>query len=167
VAYHELFVRLFIVPETTQNIRTRINSELKKQPILNADNEQNAEFVNRKQECDKQFERLEKHMTDSETWRNPNLTLPLLAYEVESNRTTLSRCISNAGYETFYDYLAHYRIKCFCELALAGKINNINDTFFEVGFRNRSTAYNQFRKIIGVTPSDYIKKVTRDKKENE
>ena len=43
------------------------------------------------------------------------------------------------------------------EMAKNGKIDNVQDAFFSVGFRSRETALRSFKKYIGVLPTDYLR----------
>lgn len=101
--------------------------------------------------------RIEKAMVESELWRNPDLTASMMTNKMHTNRTSFSNAIRDGGYDNFYDYLAHYRIDAFCKKAESEYIVNIQDAFFEVGYKARTTAFSQFKKIKGMSPSEYVK----------
>lgn len=101
--------------------------------------------------------KLEKVMAEHELWRDPDLTASMMVNRMHTNRTSFSNAIKDGGYDNFYDYLAHYRIQAFCQKADMEDIENLQDAFFEVGYKARTTAFNQFKKIKGMSPSEYIK----------
>lgn len=91
-------------------------------------------------------------------WRNPDLTLVELATIVGTNRTTLSKLIQTAGFDGFYAFVNYCRIKEFISIIEHQKIKSIQETFFDVGFRSKSTALRYFRQETNTTPSEYLQK---------
>lgn len=169
ITYQELFLRLFITPqERLVAIISPLQEEKQgNEPIEQSELEEAlvelvpqidskiAELL--PEQTSLLWTQLESYMKNQEPWRDPNLTLAILADGVDSNRTTISTLIQKAGYEDFYTYVARYRIEAFCSAAREGRVSNIQDAFFEVGFRNRNTALNQFKKQMCITPSDYLR----------
>ena len=90
-------------------------------------------------------------------WRNPDLNLIELASMLNTNRSYLSKAIQEAGYKNYSDMINRRRISEFVEMAKNGKIDNVQDAFFSVGFRSRETALRSFKKYIGVLPTDYLR----------
>lgn len=173
ITYQELFLRLFITPqERLVAVIPPLQEEKQEDAPQNEPIEQ-SELELALEELAPQADskiaellpeqtsllwiQLEAYMKSEEPWRDPNIALAILADAVRSNRTTISTLIQKAGHENFYAYIAHYRIEAFCLAAREGLVNNIQDTFFEIGFRNRNTALNQFKKQMGMTPSDYLR----------
>lgn len=151
ITYQEMFLRLFLTPQEKYVAIVR--------PVEEDTPEKQAECLGdlHSGQMPLVWMQLEAYMKSEEPWRDPNITLAILAYAVGSNRTTISTLIQKAGYENFYTYIASYRIEAFCLAARECRVNNIQDTFFEIGFRNRNTALNQFKKQMGITPSDYLR----------
>lgn len=155
VVYQELFVRLYIVPhESSISIVHQLEEYVQREQ---AEEQPKLSCGVLPEQMPLIWMQLEEYMKIAEPWRDPNITLAILADGVKSNRTTISNLIQRAGYENFYTYIANYRIEAFCLAARERRVNNIQDTFFEIGFRNRNTALNQFKKQMGVTPSDYLR----------
>ncbi len=102
------------------------------------------------------IQRLEAHMKEHKTWRNPDLTLNMLASELFTNRTSLAQAFHDSGYENYTNYINRLRIEDFLQLVESGQIRNFQEAFFEVGFRSRSTALRNFRQYTGTTPSEYF-----------
>lgn len=100
--------------------------------------------------------KLTKLFDEERVWRNPDLTLVELAAKLGTNRTTLSKLIRDNGYEGFSAFINMCRIREFMHIIQNQEINGIYETFFEVGFRSKSTAIRYFRQVTGTTPSDYL-----------
>ncbi len=146
ITYQELFLRLFIVPSSDAPVTSQPDDE--SESVMLPSNAPDLTLG----------ERLADYMERAEPWRNPNLSLPILAEALHTSRTTLSQTIQRSESD-FYDYVAGYRIRAFCAVAEQGKVVSIQETFFQVGFRNRATALNQFKKQVGTTPSEYLKSI--------
>lgn len=103
-------------------------------------------------------QQLSRLMEDEEVWRNPDLDLPDLAQLLHTNRNYLSKAIQHCGYKNFSDLINRKRIAEFLKLADAGRVANVQDTFFYVGFRSRETALRCFKKYVGMSPTDYLRR---------
>lgn len=99
-------------------------------------------------------------MNEQELWRNPDLTLQDLAKSLNTNRTTLSAMIQQQGYTGYSDFINRRRIEAFTEAVDSRKSINIQQLFYEVGFRSKSTALRNFRLYFGCTPGEYIQKAS-------
>lgn len=148
IIYKELFSRLIVGPEP-QIIHAQSEKEIGSQPVTPIEAPESASSP--------LWNQIESYMKQKEPWRNPDLTITMLANAVCSNRTSVSTKIHEAGYENFYDYLAHYRIREFCLQAEKKQVTTIIDTFYMVGFKSRSAAFNQFKRQMNMTPSEYLK----------
>lgn len=144
VTYRELFIR-FEVRCTEDPQQESDKSDVL--PDLVADVEP----------TDPLIERLRRLMDDDQIWRNPDIDLPYLAQELNTNRSYLSKAIQDDGYKNFADMINRKRIAEFLKLADAGSVVSVQDTFFYVGFRSRETALRCFKKYVGVSPTDYLR----------
>ena len=97
-----------------------------------------------------------EYMSKEESWRNPVITLVALADRLQTNRTTLSAEIHAHGFAHLRDFIACYRIRAICRMIDCDQMDNLEDAFFEVGYRSRSTAYDNFKKQTGMTPGQYM-----------
>lgn len=102
--------------------------------------------------------RLESHMHTNKAWRNPDLTLNILASEIFTNRTSLAQALHESGYESYTYYINRLRTEDFILQIESGKTTNFQEAFFEAGFRSRSTALRNFRLFTGATPSEYFRR---------
>lgn len=143
VTYRELFIRFEIPSEENSQEETPL-SDLR-------------DLVVDVKPSDPLIERLRRLMDDDQIWRNPDIDLPYLAQELNTNRSYLSKAIQDDGYKNFADMINRKRIAEFLKLADAGSVVSVQDTFFYVGFRSRETALRCFKKYVGVSPTDYLR----------
>jgi len=102
-----------------------------------------------------------KHALENEKrYLDANLTISILAKELHTNREYLSRTINRIFGTTYTDYINEYRVKSAIQLfedIISGTVNNC--TMLQVakstGFKNTSTFNPAFKKVMGVTPSEY------------
>lgn len=111
------------------------------------------------------WERLTLQMDEKELWRTPDLTLENLSKNLYTNRTTLSALIQQQGYSGYTEFINRRRIEAFIEAVNGSKSINMQQLFYEAGFRSKSTALRNFRLYMGCTPGEYIQRTTERKKE--
>ena len=100
-------------------------------------------------------DKLDSYMKKNNAWRDPNLTLNMLASELCTNRTTLASVMRQSGIENYTNYINRLRIEDFRNQIESGNFQNYQEAFFYVGFRSRSTALRNFRQFTGMTPSEF------------
>ncbi len=116
---------------------------------------------NEKQEPTKNIiiERLKKHLVDEKHFLDANLTLELTAKALDISQGHLSKTINQELQMSFKDYVNGLRIE-------EAKRYLIDETFsnytllaigLEAGFNSKSTFNASFKKIVGVTPSQFKK----------
>ena len=110
--------------------------------------------------CSSLWLKVEKYMNQEEPWRNHNLTVLSLSKSIGSNRTSLAKAIQKGGYSNFTDYVASYRVREFCRIARENKTFKIDELFYQAGFKSRSTAFVQFKKLKKMTPTEYLRNQT-------
>lgn len=113
--------------------------------------------------CNPLWERFSIQMTQKELWRDPDLTLDDLARNLCTNRTTLSTLIQQQGYSGYYEFINRRRIEAFIEAVSSGTSINVQQLFYEVGYRSRSTATRNFRLYMNCTPGEYIQRTIEQK----
>lgn len=94
-------------------------------------------------------------------YRRPELSLSILANEINTTTNKLSWVLNNIYKKTFYELVNEYRVADFSQ-----RINqNMHKEFtliaiaVEVGFNSKSTFYKAFKEITKMTPSEYIRKI--------
>lgn len=93
----------------------------------------------------------------NKSYINPDLTLPLLAQEINLRPQLLSQFINDNLNESFAQFINEYRIEEAKRLLKNKKQLKIDAVGMECGFNSSSTFYSTFKKITGNTPSNYQK----------
>jgi AraC-like DNA-binding protein len=92
-------------------------------------------------------------------YKNPDLTLELFAKKIDSNPTYVSNAINRCTGKNFKTYLNEYRVKDAIRILsdeLAEDIS-IDELAEGVGFNDRKNFYRVFKKITGLSPTDFKK----------
>jgi len=97
----------------------------------------------------------ESILSSSEIWMNPDMTATELARIMGTNHTYLLSRIKKLGYLSYSDMINRKRVEYICQGLEKGTDVNIIGLMFEAGFRSRSTASREFKRIVGCTPSEY------------
>jgi len=103
------------------------------------------------------IENLEAHIHSRESFRNSNLTIAMLAQELDIQKRTLSELINDHYGQNFVDFINTHRINL-----AKKKLKHPTDTnetilevLFEVGFNSKSSFNSAFKKKTGLTPSEF------------
>jgi len=90
-------------------------------------------------------------------FKDLDLTLEYLAKKMDINRNYLSKAINKTTGKNFNTYINEYRVKEAIKLLSSEKsdIISIDAIALEVGFNNRTSFYQSFKKITGLSPSDF------------
>ena len=104
------------------------------------------------------FSKLQSLLQSEQLYSDADLTVDKLAHRLKVNKAYLSRAINNCSGKNFNTYINDYRIKKAvllisddaCRLSFEG-------IAFEAGFNDRRSFYNAFKKITGLSPSDFRK----------
>lgn len=101
---------------------------------------------------------LQKIMEESRPWLNSNYTLADLANDLQMSLHQASALINQATGKNFNDYLNQHRINYAIDLIKAGKAVNLNLKGISelCGFNNRNTFTNAFKKVTGMSPSEFL-----------
>jgi YesN/AraC family two-component response regulator len=95
-------------------------------------------------------------LIEQQGWRNPELSLMSLSEELASNRTYVGEAFKKFAGCTFSEYIAKRRIEYVVSELKRNPKANLQALFSYAGFRQRSTAYRNFQKIMGVTLTEYL-----------
>lgn len=90
-------------------------------------------------------------------FKNADLTLDLMAKQMSINRNYLSKAINQTTGKNFNTYINEYRVKEAIKILSNEKsdVISIDAIAFDVGFNNRTSFYQSFKKITGLSPSDF------------
>ena len=103
--------------------------------------------------------KLTELMEDEKLYKNSELTLAELSQKLNVHPNVLSQVINSVEQKNFYDYINYQRVEEFKKLILLPENQKFTllSLAFECGF-NSKTAFNRnFKKVTGVSPSQYLK----------
>jgi AraC-like DNA-binding protein len=138
VAWYELKVRLLVSETMTQSQNTCEDNQVD----------------------DGLWMKILQWLDDNEKWRDPNLSLSTLSDLLDSNRTYVGEAFKRNTGMTFVEYLTKRRIDFVKDKLNEDRNVDIHELFNYVGYRQRSTAWRNFQKITGVTPTEYLDSLT-------
>ena len=102
-------------------------------------------------------QKLQELMDQPEIWQDPELTGDKIVHSVGTNRTYIQLAAKELGFESLSDMLHRRRIDYICQCLLTNPNTNVQDLFYDAGYRSRATAWRHFTKIVGYTPTEFIK----------
>lgn len=134
-------------------------------PIYYAKNKTLNPVINKEKYINKIDEKLVKEIQEKinilfetrKIYTNPDLTLSILAKELNIRPQLLSQLINDNLNKSFTQFINEYRIDEAKRLLIESPQLKIDAVGFESGFNSSSTFYSSFRKITGTTPSNYQK----------
>ena len=142
------------------NLDTKIQlvSELRPASSLNKDiNKKTSDFVN--EGSFERFHAIESYIKTHKPYLNPSLNLNALSQIMTISNRLLSTAINKHADKKIYTYINYYRVDevkrklddaQYAHYSIAG-IGN------EAGFNSKSSFYTNFKKVTGVSPTEYLK----------
>ena len=97
-------------------------------------------------------------MDREEVWRDPDLSLVSLSRLCATNVTYLNKIIKENTGSSFKDFVNRRRVEVVAGLLQKDPDTDIQAAFFNAGYRSRTTAWRNFKDIMGVTPTEYRQK---------
>lgn len=98
--------------------------------------------------------RIERAMQAEQLYLEPNLSLNKLARHLGEHANYVSQVINTTLQSTFFDYVNRWRIN-----AVLPRVKDDSETIvaiaYEAGFNSRSSFYTAFKKVTGMTPTEY------------
>ena len=105
---------------------------------------------------------IKKAMEEEKVYLQSDLTLNLLAKQLQTNRTYLSQIINQEFGKSFNTFLNEYRIREARQILSTPDLNlSIEGVAQTVGFNSVPSFNSAFKKFTGVTPSFYMKSTLR------
>ena len=100
-------------------------------------------------------------MEKEKLYRNPDLTLPMLAKKLKLSANTLSQVLNGYCGQTFYNFVNSYRLEEVAAMMRDPKFDDksVLELLLEAGFKSKSTFNPIFKKWTGKTPSEYRKEI--------
>lgn len=102
-------------------------------------------------------EKLMELLIDKKIYKDNSINLEKLSTELNTSRHNTSQIINEHFNENFYEFLNDYRIQEAKELLLKknGNKMNVAEILYEVGFNNKVSFNNAFKKRTGLTPTQF------------
>ncbi len=113
-------------------------------------------------ETDTIFTEIESFMKTQLPFLNPDLNLKLLSQTMNIPERQISNAINKNSEQNFYSYINQYRVETVKNMLA----NNKQATYSIVGigeaagFNSKSSFYTNFKKVTGISPSQYIKELS-------
>ncbi|WP_234859160.1 helix-turn-helix transcriptional regulator [Aquimarina aquimarini] len=108
-------------------------------------------------EADSLLQKVQDTIYQKELYRNPNLTLPQLAKELNMRSHLLSQLLNDNLNKSFSQFINEYRIRKAKTLLKKDRNLKIEIIAENCGFNSNSTFYSAFKKNTGTTPAKYAK----------
>lgn len=105
--------------------------------------------------------KIEALFSTEKIYLNPELTLANVAQKLNTNISLISKVINQGFGQSFNDFVNHYRVQAVLEKLNSGlyKRETLLGIALDCGFNSKATFNRAFKKIIGLTAIDYIKKL--------
>jgi signal transduction histidine kinase/DNA-binding response OmpR family regulator len=148
---HELSVRVTNLVDQRKKLRERFTREVKLQPKDIAITPADEVFLN------KAILLIEAHMADTD------FSVETFVHEIGMSRVQLHRKLKALTDQSTSEFTRTIRLKRAASL-LEGQYGNVAEVMYEVGFNNVSYFASSFKKLFGVTPSEYQHEHAKEKK---
>ncbi len=117
-------------------------------------------------EAKKMSEQAIDYATTTQAYLRPDITLAMLAKEMNVSQRTLSRSINSHMGCNFFEFINNMRVQEAKRrlLNLDTEGYNVDSIYSECGFRSRSTYFLVFKKIVGKTPAAWLTETRKTEK---
>lgn len=92
---------------------------------------------------------------DNGWWKDPTLTLPLLARHLGTNTTYLSRALNQGLGQSFNEFVNRLRVEAVAAELRSGSSRDLVQIGFDAGFNSKASFQRAFRLYMDTTPSAY------------
>lgn len=136
-----------------------ISAKIIYQPDLLSLKEKYAKSSLSKQDIEKYGRQIKQYFENQRAFVNPEFNLNLLSRDLDLEKHKLSQILGDYFDTSFYDLLNQYRIEEVCRQLLSSRQKNysILGIAFDCGYQSKSSFNTAFKKIKGITPSEFIK----------
>lgn len=153
-----IFDGLLVFNLAIWGLRQRPGFDFAPRPDTAAETEQVARKYERSalsaEQSDRIAAKITQAMRDDLLYRNPNLSLWMLAKHISVTSYYVSQTLNATMGETFFDYVNGWRIEDAKPLIQKGE-ETVLAIAYEVGFNSRSSFYTAFKRSTGMTPTAY------------
>lgn len=112
------------------------------------------------QEMEQIYKDLIHVMEEEELFKDPEISLPVLALTLKQPVHTLSQVINTKANMTFYTFINSYRVNEVKRLITENTDESLLKIAFKAGFNSKSVFNTFFKKLTGMRPSDFKKQLS-------
>lgn len=114
-------------------------------------------------EEDKRITRIKEFMVAEQPYLDPEFTIKTMADQMDMEVRELSLLLNNSFQQNFYDFLNLYRIEKAKEILKDPKNKRLTilEILYSVGFNSKSSFNTSFRKLSGLTPTQYRQRYSK------
>lgn len=105
-------------------------------------------------------EKIRLHVIDNEQYKEPNLTMPILAKLVGQTSHQFSSFINDQLNQNFSQLINSYRIEVAKKMLVDASHITVEAIGFDCGFNSTSTFHTSFKKATGLTPAAFRKQAS-------
>jgi len=100
------------------------------------------------------------YFDNPDIWMDPEISAEDLARRMGTNQKYMLEQIKACGYAGYNDMINRKRVEYICNKLdkVQGGRADIVQLLFDAGFRSRSTANSEFKRITGLSPTEYFSK---------
>ena len=148
-----------------EGISHEVESGTEKKILAHTDDKYRTNKVS-PEECKRLYRLLDQEMKRNKPYRNPNLKVAELASLIGTTSHSLSYLFNQYLEKNYYDYINEYRVEEFKALILKEEYAKYTLTALAelCGFSSRASFFRSFKKVTGITPNEYIKQVSGERR---
>lgn len=106
------------------------------------------------------FGKAEERVSSGKLFLNKELSLEMLAHELDTNRSYLSSCINTCSGNNFSQWINNYRVNYI--LTRMHQTDDLARLADESGFVSRASFYRNFKLYTQLTPRQYLEKIQKE-----
>lgn len=143
-----------LVPDT--NVTGVGNDEYDDDPVIDINDDEAEEIVVLNDKIESLMNRIEHAFEVDKVYKIPDLTLPMLAERLNTNRTTLATVLKFKYKMTFKDYLTLCRIEKAKRYMIAHPDEVMEVVAENCGFAGASNFSHKFKDEVGLSPKSWL-----------
>ncbi len=113
-----------------------------------------------KEKADLIIARLEKLMSVDKIYTDSELTMEMMSEYLSVNKNVLSFLLNSIIKKKFIEYVNEHRVRSIIEIFREDSGINLLNAAYKVGFNSKASFNRAFKKHTGMTPTEFIKKIS-------
>lgn len=115
------------------------------------------------QECDEILDKVRNYLETDKPYTNPDFKMADFSYAINCPTQTLSYVLNHYLKKSYSDFINEYRVEAFKHMVLNSDFSRftILSLAEKCGFGSEAAFFRIFKKVTGMTPSEYVKSVQR------